>query len=141
MGWLNLGFIYFRRPETYISCNASEEVENDYQDYLQNVDKLLIKFLKKEGIIMDEKEIKYTILADDGDNIEFEKAIVEHKSSSRTQIVAYKERIEAIKIHIAEENEEIAKLEEEIAELEKVVEIADEKKASEVEVSVEESQA
>ena len=136
-----MGFIYFRRPETYISCNASEEVENDYQDYSQNVNKLLIKFLKKEGIIMDEKEIKYTVLTDDGDNFEFEKAVVEHKAFSRTRIIASKERLEAIKAHIVEENEEMAKIEEELAEYEKVAKMADEQKASEVEVSVEESQA
>lgn len=93
--------------------------------------------LKKEGNAMNEKEIKYTILADDGENIEFEKAIVEHKNSSRSQVFAYRERIEAIKAHIVEENEEIAKLEAEIAELEKVVAIADEKKAQETQVAVE----
>lgn len=82
-------------------------------------------------------EIKYTILADDGENIEFEKAVVEHKNSSRSQVAAYRERIESIKAHIVEENEEIAKLEAEIAELEKVVAIADEKKAQETQVAVE----
>lgn len=94
--------------------------------------------LKKEGNAMNEKEIKYTILADDGENIEFEKAIVEHKNSSRRQVTEYRERIEAIKAHIAEENEEIARLESDIAELEKVVAIADEKKAQENQVVVEE---
>lgn len=94
--------------------------------------------LKKEGNAMNEKEIKYTILADDGENIEFEKAVVEHKNSSRSQVSAYRERIEAIKAHIIEENEEIARLEAEIAELEKVVAIADEKKAQEIQVSAEE---
>ena len=94
--------------------------------------------LKKEGNAMNEKEIKYTILADDGENIEFEKAVVEHKNSSRSQVSAYRERIETIKAHIIEENEEIARLEAEIAELEKVVAIADEKKAQEIQVSAEE---
>lgn len=94
--------------------------------------------LKKEGNAMNEKEIKYTILADDGENIEFEKAIVERKNSSRSQVSAYRERIDAIKAHIVEENEEIARLEAEIAELEKVVAIADEKKAQENQVVVEE---
>lgn len=87
---------------------------------------------------MNEKEIKYTILADDGENIEFEKAVVEHKNSSRSQVSAYRERIEAIKAHIIEENEEIARLEAEIAELEKVVAIADEKKVQENQVVAEE---
>lgn len=111
------------------------EINNDYTlhiDFKNHVASIIN--LKKEGNAMNEKEIKYTILADDGENIEFEKAIVEHKNSSRSQVSAYRERIESIKAHIVEENEEIARLEAEIAELEKVVAIADEKKAQESQV-------
>ena len=91
----------------------------------------------KGGVLDMEQEIKYTILADDGDNIEFEKAIVEHKQSSRSQVNEYRQRIEEIKKHIEEENEEIARLEAEIAELEQVVSIADEKKEQEAKVESE----
>ena len=116
-----------------------EMKEPSFNGYILQVDlkshSVSIINLKKGVKTMS--EIKYTILADDGENIEFEKAVVEHKNSSRSQVIAYRERIESIKAHIVEENEEIAKLEAEIAELEKVVAIADEKKAQEVQVVAE----
>lgn len=81
---------------------------------------------------MDEKEIKYTILTDDGDSFSYEKAVIEHKDSSRSKVATNKARIAEIKAHIDEENELISSLEAEIAELEEVIAIADEKKNNEV---------
>lgn len=133
-------FVYFdNRPAFVQIIDIKQPSFNGYtlQIDLQHKSASIIN-LKKEGNAMNEKEIKYTILADDGENIEFEKAVVEHKNSSRSQVSAYRERIEAIKAHIIEENEEIARLEAEIAELEKVVAIADEKKAQENQVVAEE---
>ena len=90
--------------------------------------------LTKGGKAMNE-EIKYTILADDGNNISYEKAILSKNETSRDRVAICRERIESIKAHIIEENEEIAKLEKEIVELENIIAIADEKKALENQVA------
>lgn len=130
-------FIYLDDRPAFVQVVETEQP--NFNGYILQVDfknhSVSIINLKKGVKTMS--EIKYTILADDGENIEFEKAVVEHKNSSRSQVAAYRERIESIKAHIVEENEEIAKLEAEIAELEKVVAIADEKKAQETQVAVE----
>ena len=76
-------------------------------------------------------EIKYTILNDDGDNFEYEKAIVENKSGARSKIEQYRARIEAIRANMKLEEEEIAEITKEIEELEEVAKLADEKKAEE----------
>ena len=76
-------------------------------------------------------EIKYTILNDDGDNFEYEKAVVENKSGARSKIEEYKARIETIRANIKLEEEQIAEITKEIEELEEVAKIADEKKAEE----------
>lgn len=103
----------------------------DYsQSFQQYVDTLLIKFLKKED--SDMPEIKYTIINDDGDNFEYEKAVVENKTGARTKIAIYRERIAEIKANMEKEVAEIADIENEIAELEEVAKLADEKKAEEL---------
>ena len=104
---------------------------DDYsQSFQQYVDTLLIKFLKKED--SDMPEIKYTIINDDGDNFEYEKAVVENKTGARTKIAIYRERIAEIKANMEREVAEIADIENEIAELEEVAKLADEKKAEEL---------
>lgn len=77
-------------------------------------------------------EIKYTIINDDGDNFEYEKAVVENKTGARTKIAIYRERIAEIKANMEKEVAEIADIENEIAELEEVAKLADEKKAEEL---------
>ena len=116
--------------------------QNNSNDYILQVDfdNLLVNIINiKKGVKSMNEEIKYTILADDGNNISYEKAIVSTNETSRDKVSEYKERIEAIKAHIVEENREIEELEAKINELEQVVAIADEKKLQENQVVSEEN--
>lgn len=107
---------------------------DDYsQSFQQYVDTLLIKFLKKED--SDMAETRYTIITDDGDKFEYEKAVVENKTGARTKIAEYQNRIAEIKANMEKEVAEIADIENEIAELEEVARIADAKKAAEAEAA------
>lgn len=76
-------------------------------------------------------EIKYTILNDDGDNFEYEKAIVENEKTSRSQIASYEQKIKDLEEKIAKDKAELVAAKEQLAELKKVEQIADEKKAQE----------
>lgn len=113
--------------QTYDLCGYTLQI--DFEHLSASIIKLI-----KGGEAMNE-EIKYTILADDGNNISYEKAILSKNETSRDRVAICRERIESIKAHIIEENEEIAKLEKEIVELENIIAIADEKKALENQVA------
>lgn len=76
-------------------------------------------------------EIKYTILNDDGDNFQYEKAIVENAETSRSKIAAYEKQIADLEEKIAKDTAQLVAAKEQLAELKKVEEIANEKKAQE----------
>lgn len=119
-------------PKTFIERVAPPEIQSRYFQPIENIfNWLLIKNYKKEEDFM--AEIKYTILSDDGDNIKYEKAIIETEDTSRAKIADYKARIEAIKAHIEEENKELADLESKLEEEEKVIAIADEAREAKLE--------
>lgn len=115
--------------QTYDLCGYTLQI--DFEHLSASIIKLI-----KGGEAMNE-EIKYTILADDGNNISYEKAIISKHDTSRDRVAVCRQRIETIKAHIIEENEEIAKLEKEIEELENVISIADENKQKEIQIASE----
>ena len=120
---------------SFLQKIAPKKIQNRYSQLNQeNVDKLLISFLRKEGLTMPEAKI---IIVDDIDNkIKYQE--VYDKELDRTNVANKRARLEALKNDKLDIEKEIAEIEAELKLAEKVIAIADEKKAeSEAEAEAE----
>ena len=113
-------------PDSYIERPAPNK-HYYYQFNQQFVDELLIKFLKKEGIIMAEPI--YEIVSD-VDNIVSYKEIYD-KQVDRVDIANKRERLEALKQQKLDIEKEIAEIESELQVAEHIISLADDKKSRE----------
>ena len=114
-------------PDSYIEQPAPNKQQYYCQFNQQFVDELLIKFLKKEGIIMAEPI--YEIVSD-VDNIVSYKEIYD-KQVDRVDIANKRERLEALKQQKLDIEKEIAEIESELQVAEHIISLADDKKSRE----------
>lgn len=114
-------------PDSYIERPAPNKQQYYCQFNQQFVDELLIKFLKKEGIIMAEPI--YEIVSD-VDNIVSYKEIYD-KQVDRVDIANKRERLEALKQQKLDIEKEIAEIESELQVAEHIISLADDKKSRE----------
>ncbi|MGN0960769.1 MAG: hypothetical protein ACI4PF_01055 [Christensenellales bacterium] len=116
------------KEQTMLQIMASNEIQNRYSQLDgETVDKLLIKFMRKEEIKMP--ELEYVIVSDVNDKIAYNEI---HKGEvDRVEIAGYRARIEALKTQKTDIEKEIAELEELVAKGEHIIKLADEKKAKE----------
>lgn len=113
---------------SFLQRFAPKKVQDNYSQLnQQGVDKLLISFLRKEGLTMPEAKI---VIVDDIDNkIKYQE--VYEKELDRTNVANRRARLEALKEQKLDIEKEIAEIEAELELAEKIISIADEKKAEE----------
>lgn len=116
-------------PKTFLEQKAPQEIQNRYSQLDKNgVDRLLIKFMEKEGIYMAENEVKYVIKSDDGETIKYDK-LYEDNKLTRTDVKNHRTRLETLKAQKVDIEKEIAEIEAMLEVEEKLVEQADAEKA------------
>lgn len=115
--------------KTIITSQASEEVQNRYNQLDDaGVGELFIKFLKEGGVNMPE-EVKYEIVSDVDNKIEYNEIYA--GEVDRVEIANYRARVEALKEQKANIEAEIAELEKLLEKGEHIIKLADEKRAEE----------
>lgn len=122
-------------PSMFLERVATKEVQNRYlQLDNKGVAELLIKFIKKGGKLMPE----YVIVSDVDNKIEYQE--VYNKELDREVVANRRARLDALKEQKLNIEKEIAEIEAQLELDEKIIAIADEKKAQETAVEVEEEQ-
>jgi len=127
--------IWFRKhnltPKTSIQIVADEETQKRYTQLdAAKVEKLFIKFTKKEGIYMP----KYEIVSDVNNEIVYNE--IHEGTINREQVANARALIEEKKNQKAGLEAEIAELEKFVEEAEHIIELADKKKEAEAEATV-----